>query len=323
MVPNNTYDFVVEFNKEKAFTRINTDTLKDVSIATEEVLEYYYDTKYRKALTDTIPFILGTDHRVYLKGKINNSETLNLLFDTGANAIVVVSKLIGNKVNLRLDGKVENQGSDGIETISTSSSNRLKVNNLSWDKVKLLSIDYQSPHFDGVLGWITFENKFIEIDYEKKILIAHKSKETIPKDFIKIETKMIRGIPYIKGEIKIKNKKTTGWFEYDSGSNGSLSLSQKFASENNLNGIPKTVGSSISLGSTGIKWKENDYIFPKLILGGLEIKDIPVSIREKDPKGVEHNDILGNNLLKRFNTIIDLQNFEIYLKPNRLISTEY
>jgi hypothetical protein len=31
--PNNTYDFIIEFNgKEKAFTRINTDTLKQPSI---------------------------------------------------------------------------------------------------------------------------------------------------------------------------------------------------------------------------------------------------------------------------------------------------
>lgn len=322
VTPNNTYDFVIQYNQEKAFTRINTDTLKKASIPTKKILAYYYDDKNRKALTDTIPFTLK-DHRIHLKGRINKSNNLDFLFDTGANAIVIVSNLIGKKVNLDLDGKTMNSGSDGSGTIETSSSNTLEIGNLNWDDIRLLSIDYQKPDFDVVLGWIAFENKIVEIDYEKSNLIIHKSIETVPKDYSKIETKMIRGVPYIYGSTVIKNKTSSGWFEYDSGSNGSFSLSQKFASENGLNGVMKKIGTSTSSGSAGIKWKAEDYILPKLQFGDFELTNIPLSIDEKDPEGVEHNDILGNNLLKRFNAIIDLQNFEIYLKPNSLLNSEF
>ncbi len=323
VTPNKIYDFVIQYNQEKAFTRINTDTLKEASIPKKKILEYYYDNKTRNSLTDTIPFTLGEDHRIHLKGKINNSNRLDFLFDTGANAIVITSKLIGNKVNLELDGKTENEGSDGTHLIETSSSNKLKIENLNWDNVRLLSINYKNSSFDGVLGWIAFENKILEIDYENSLLIVHKSIETIPKNYSKIETKMIREIPYIKGSIIIGNKEKSGWFEYDSGYSGSLSLSQKFASENGLNNAMKKIGTSTSSGSAGIQWKANDYILPKLQFGEFELNNVPLSIDEKDPEGIENNDILGNNLLKRFNAIIDLQNFEIYLKPNNLLNSEY
>ena len=37
---------------------------------------------------------------------------------------------------------------------------------------------------------------------------------------------------------------------------------------------------------------------PKLQFGEFELLDITLSIDEKDPKGIECNDILGNNLFK-------------------------
>ncbi len=41
---------------------------------------------------EIIPFQLGEDNRIYIKGKINQSDTLDLVFDLGAN-ITVISKL--------------------------------------------------------------------------------------------------------------------------------------------------------------------------------------------------------------------------------------
>jgi predicted aspartyl protease len=318
--PNKIYDFVIQMGEEKALTRINTDTLKQ---ATLSFLEYYNDDKTKTSLTDTIPFVLKDDRRIYLKGKINNSDPLDFLFDTGANAIVITSDLIGNKVNLELDGEVGNEGADGNQTVSTSSSNLLEIEDLNWDGVEIISIDYKNPSFDGVLGWIAFEDKIVEIDYDKNELIIHQSINTVPKGFLKIETKMIRDVPYIKGMITVNGEKSKGWFEYDTGYNGSFKMSQIYASENGLNGVMKKVGNSVSTGSVGIKIKSTNHILPKLQLGKFEINNVQLTITEKDPEGIEHNDILGNNLLKRFNAIIDLKNFEIYLKPNSLFNLEY
>ncbi|OIQ21109.1 MAG: hypothetical protein BM557_04980 [Flavobacterium sp. MedPE-SWcel] len=324
VTPNNNYDFIVLINgKEKALTRISTDTLKEASIPHQKMIDYYYDDRDKRALIDTIPFTLGNDNRIHFKGRVNNSKPLDILFDTGANAVVVVSSLIGKEVQLKLDGEVDNNGSDGSQIVPTSSDNQLEVLDLNWDGLNILSIDYQAPSFDVVLGWIAFENKIVEIDYEKKYLVIHQSKETVSNDYSKIETKMIHGIPYIKGTLDVAGKQSSGWFEYDSGSNGSFSLSQKFASENGLNNVMKVTGRSISTGSVGVEYSAKNYVLPKLTFGEYELVNVPIAIDDEDPEGVEYNDILGNNLLKRFNTVIDFKEFEIYLKPNSLFYSEY
>ena len=58
--------------------------------------------------------------------------------------------------------------------------------------------------------------------------------------------------------------------------------------------------------------------FTKLKLGDYEMYQIPLAIQEQEIKGDEHNENIGNNILKRFNTIIDFKNNYIYLKPNNL-----
>ena len=317
--PNKTYDFIIEINDtEKAYTRITTDTLAKASFPLKKMMNHYYKDKDRTASSDTIPFVVKEDHGIHITGSINDSGPLDFLFDTGANTIVVEASLVGNEVKANLEGSIHNQGSDGSLDVPVSTGNHLQIGDLHWDEVRFLAINYGDSRFDAVLGWVAFENKIVEIDYDRNEMIIHKTMPAIPEGYVKMETKMMRGVPYIKGVISVNTQKSSGWFEYDSGFNGSFSLSQQYASENQLNNTMKLVGTSVSSGSSGSTWKANNYILPELTFKELTVKNVPVSINEKDPKGVVHNDLLGNNLLKRFNAIIDLQNFEIYLKPNSL-----
>jgi hypothetical protein len=61
------------------------------------------------------------------------------------------------------------------------------------------------------------------------------------------------------------------------------------------------IGALSSSGSAGVWHKEIMVRAPELRLGDAELYQIPMSIREEDPKGVNHNDIMGNLMLKRFN----------------------
>ncbi len=324
VTPNNIYDFIILLNgNEKAVTRINTDNTKNASIPPKKILKYYYKDNKSIPLTDTIPFRI-VNNRIHINGRLNDSDPLDFMFDTGANNVSIKSSIIGTKVSIELDGKAENIGSDGTTTVFTSSNNRLEIGDLIWDEVKLNSINSKkSDNDDGVLGWAIFENKIVEINYDKEIIILHRSMNNVPLGFSKLETKMIGDIPYIKGTLTVGNKSSSSWLEFDTGYNGSFSLSQKFAKENDLNNKMKIVGTSFSSGTAGIRTKANECILPKIKLGEFEIYQLPISIEEKDPEGIENNDILGNNLLKRFNAVIDLQNFEIYLKPNDLIHSKY
>ena len=61
-----------------------------------------------------------------------------------------------------------------------------------------------------------------------------------------------------------------------------------------------------------------------LKIGRFDLKNIPVQVlgQNKPMNGVNIH-ILGNEVLKRFNTILDFQKNVIYLKPNSLYDVEY
>lgn len=315
--PNKIYDFIVLLNgKDTAYTQINTSFKESPSL--EPKLFYTKNKKVPQGTTDTIPFTLGKDHGIHLKGTVNHSDTLDFLFDTGAGACVITSSLIKTKVNLTIDGSQKNGGVDGIAIVGKSSKNTLEMNHLRWENVTLLSIDYQKPLFDLVLGWVAFEDQIVEIDYEKSILIIHPSMPTLSDEYTKLELKLIGGIPYIHCKLTVNGKEIEGWFDFDTGSDGSLTIGQAFAKKHSLNGALKVVGTSISTGSAGKNVLNNEVILPKLKLGVYEMYQIPLSIQQKVVEGVDVNETIGSNLLKRFNLMMDFKNHFIYLKPNDL-----
>lgn len=319
--PNNKYDFIVLINgKDSAFTQIDTYGGKEPSLK----LKLFY-TKLNKEDTkpDTIPFQLGNDNRIHLKGKLNDSDSLDFIFDTGASSVVVKSSIVNNKVKVRFDGSNINIGTDGSARVESSSKNKIEIGKLIWKNVPLISINYVDSNFkfDAVFPWVAFEDKVVEINYENKYMVIHDSLSNIPNDYSKSKIKLIHGIPYIKCILAVNGREIEGWFDFDTGSNGSLIVSQQFASAHGLNNSMKLIGGSYTKGSTGIAIKNARVLLPKLKLGAYEIYQIPLTIPQQDPLGTSDSENIGNNILKRFNVIIDFKNNFIYLKPNNLLYT--
>jgi len=60
-----------------------------------------------------------------------------------------------------------------------------------------------------------------------------------------------------------------------------------------------------------------------MAINGFDLTNIPTCILGgKNPTGFEIN-YLGNDLLKRFNIILDFKNDRMYLKPNKLMGVAY
>jgi len=62
---------------------------------------------------------------------------------------------------------------------------------------------------------------------------------------------------------------------------------------------------------------------PKIKVNNIALTNIPTSIlASKNPAGFEINNF-GNDLLKRFNMVLDFKNDCLYLKPNKLVGVKY
>ena len=311
---NKKYDFlIIQNNKDTIKTQINTYSNQVIS---------YPDYKYTKETTnkqDTIPFLIGDDSRIYLKGKINNSDTLSILFDTGASAIVISSPVINKKVKVNLDGSVLNGGSDGMERVPTSSKNTLNINGLIWPNIPLLAIDFGESPFDAVLGWVAFQNKIVKINYETKKMIISDSLPNISTNYTKIDFKLIDGIPFIKCKMIVNGIEYEEWFDFDTGSDGSLSISNEYSKKNQIQSKLTKIGQATSTGSTGIDVKLDVLLLRRLKIADFELYNIQLSIPQIDPEIPNKLGNIGNLILKRFTTIIDFKNYCMYLSPNNLL----
>ncbi len=317
--PNMLYDFVIVKGLDSAYTQISTYTNEKPTLKPKL---RYRKIKNQAWQADTLQFQLAKDNFIHLKARVNGSDSLDFIFDTGAGANVLTSSLLNEKVNLKIDQSVKNQGSDGISTVNQSLMNSIGLQGIVLENVPLLLIDYKGFSFEGVLGWVAFEDRIVEIDHDKKLLIIHPQLPALDKEYTKLDMKMIDGIPYVKCKLIVGQKESESWFDLDTGSDGTLTVSQKFASENQLNGAMKKLGSSTSKGSAGVAFTKQMVLLPKLKIGNYELHQVPMHINDIDPKGMEHQENIGNKLLKRFNWVIDFKNHSIYLKPNRLVYSD-
>lgn len=318
--PNKKYNFTILINGKEAKTQINT--YLNLSPSLEPKLSFT-NIKNIGSKNDTIPFKIKSDNCIYVKGKINESDSLEFLLDLNAGANVMNEYVLNKqKASVKIDGNIDNGGSDGVINVETSSNNKMSIGDLVWENVPLLIIPYGKRNFDAILSWRSFEDKIVEIDYNQNILIVHNELPNLSSDYSVLEIKMLGGNPYVKCMLSVGEKDVEGWFGFDTGGDSELYMSQKFASENQLNGLMTQIGSAKASGSSGI-WHDLEIVrLPKLKLGDYELYRVPLGIYDKDPEGVNRNEILGNNILKRFNSIIDFKNNQIYIKPNKLFYSE-
>ncbi|WP_298136964.1 retropepsin-like aspartic protease, partial [Flavobacterium sp.] len=114
---------------------------------------------------DTIPFVLGKNNKIYIKARINNSEELNFMFDTGADENAIKKSVLDKKATCKIDGKDKNIGIGGTHEVETSSSNTIQINSNSKTNQRLVVLDYEDDFEDGIIGWPFFENKVVNINY--------------------------------------------------------------------------------------------------------------------------------------------------------------
>ena len=314
--PQRKYNFVVLLNgTDSAYTQISTFKGGEPTLIPKL---YYTKEGSTKSSSDTIRFRLDKRFGIHLNGRINGSDSLDFLFDTGAGAVVITSSLINKRVNLKLDGSSLNSGSDGSQTVATSSGNSLVMGKLHWKNVSLVSIDYRGFPFDAVLGWVAFENKVVEIDYEKKYLVLHNIL-AIGADYSKVDMKIMDGIPFVKCTLTANGRSCEGWFDLDTGSDGGLVVGQLFASNNGMSSGMKRIGASESKGSAGIPYRQNIFLLPKIRIGEYELYQLPLSVNETDPSNSVPAENIGSSVLKRFNIMLDFKNNQAYIKPNKFI----
>jgi hypothetical protein len=299
--PGQQKDFIVVLNgKDSCLTRIQCPQLKDLS-------------KLPVAFHDTIPFFINKFNTNYLSVVFNNADTVLLNFDTGATEVSFTNDALKNKVKSH------------FALYDTPYNIRVGQRTL---QSKIYDIQLAGNEVDGLLGWDMFDGMIVELDYDRNQMILHsKMPGSIANDrtYSKFKIRYIKNKPFIESEIIQSGVKSKGWFLFDLGYQKTVMLDNDLLRAAGFPADKMAVIKKVMMrGTRGNEVPVNTANLETLKLGGIVLKDIPAQVMEqnKPMRGINIH-ILGSEVLKKFNTVLDFQKHTIYLKPNHFYNNAY
>ena len=256
---------------------------------------------------DVIPFRLGDKSEIYLDGRLNGGGLLALTLDLGAGGSVVNTDSLP-KINMQFDSTANLINSHGNHVVPASSSNCLEIAGLRWSGLPFVVADNIKQGDDGLVGNSLFQGKVVEINYDQSQIRIYATLPPIDATYTKHPIIIENHIPYIYGSFKVGNVQREGWFMFDTGAwTSRLSVGNGGRLSKLLDEFRKMAGVN-----TG----------PQLMIGSHTLTGFNYT-PERGPIVGDRIGVLGRDLLKRFNTILDNQNGYIYLQPDSLVNEPY
>jgi hypothetical protein len=250
---------------------------------------------------------------------LNNTDSLKLKFDSGATGLLLTHNAIKNKTQLLKSGKenVPTQNYVKLNALST-----LKIGTLEWDSLEIYPVSHSGHGTDGRFGWNLFKDKILEINYDIRRMTIHATLPNV-ENYSKTQLNPINTLWCFDGQLIANNKGYHGRFLFDTGYQKAMLLDSIMMQEQNFPKDLPLIKTNKLRNGAGKVFITKVVEVPKLLIGNQSLTEIPTQLlNTRNPAGFKTH-ILGNELLKRFNTIIDFKNKMIYFKKNSLVDLPY
>lgn len=289
-----------------------TEVRREILADFNELLSYRRADSTSSNSTDRIPFTIGDNDKIYLRGRINDGVTLNIQFDLGAGGTILNRSSI-SKIAASFDDTITFQNSSGVHEAPLSRNNRLEIEGLIWSGVDVAVADNLTHREDLIVGNSLFRDKVVEIDYDQMTLIIHSTLPELSSDWHREEIILDGGtVPFVRGKLIVGESVQDGWFMLDTGAYtsilypGQLHRFSKFGYELTRVARPPVQGA----------------IGPEIHIGGMVFTDTNYSVHSQK-RDDDRIGLLGNDILKRFNLVLDNRNGVAYFRPNRHVDDSY
>lgn len=272
----------------------------------------------------TLPFTMLTGGIVIVQATMDDGkDSLNFVLDTGSGGISIDSATCNL---LRLKKEKSNRtirGIAGVKAVEFTYGHTLNFKGLSVPKLDFHINDYDiltsvyGIKIDGIIGYSFFRRFIVTLDYDKMNI-----KILSPGSF-----KYPRGGTLLKPQfstlpmqtLTVKDKASiTHKMYYDMGAGLCLLLSTAFIKDSSLLEDKKKMFPTQAEGLGG-KAQMTLTVIKELRLGPYRFKKVPTYIFDDDYNVTSYplvGGLLGNDILRRFNVVINYPDQQIYLKPN-------
>jgi hypothetical protein len=311
--PGSKFDFIILLNgKDSCYTRIES------AIPPED------SRQLKTARHDTIPFTRTSHEAISVRAVLDGTDTVTLHFDTGSWDVRLTKDAIVKKTKL-LAGQGDYMAGKAAPNFNKLRKvQQLQIGSLVFHNPNLSATDLTAHDMDGRFGWNLFDGKQVELDYDNNLLIVHSGKlPKIPRGYVRSALTFRYSFLLVEGAIKKGNQQLAASFLMDTGAESAIILDSAWAAGNDFARELPLIKTIVLTNPRGIQFKTQVVQAPALQLNGFELKEVPALILgTKNPAGFPINN-LGNDVLKRFNMILDFRNDLVYWKPNSLFPTAF
>ncbi len=306
VAPGRTYDFVIEIaGKDRCRTRLST-----MAQACERAGRGF------SAGPSVVPITISHG-KLHLQGKFNDSETLDLIFDTGADICVLYPSAMEKGARLTFDGTISNTGTGGTTVRQVGRDNRIEVADCRWSHEPVMYVEKQADIADGIVGYRVFEDKVVEFDYDRMLMLVHESLPAHASRYVKTSMPRSGTLWAVEAVLVDGERESSGLFLLDTGGTGTMIVNQAFAAAHGLRSAMRKLGTSRSRGVGSGVIRHDLLLLPRLSLAGFAIQGVPINVEvPSDGGSAPPGGALCIDVLRRFNTILDFARSEAFFEPN-------
>jgi len=276
----------------------------------------------RAATPTRIPFTLTQFDNIAVRGTLNGSESLDLLFHTGVDSVSLTRDAIARLARFDAKETVSVQSWGGTQEARHSTGNTLQIGDVVCRGLAITEDQNSGPGTDGKFGPSLFAGKIVEVDYDARQLVLHDTLPALDERWMPLVANVRDGGTYVDAEVVVGDRALTTTFLLHTGYHGTGLLDEEFVRANGLGDVLATIRENELHDSYGNVVKTREVRVPTLRLGPLAMKDVPVGVFE-GKLGSGRTSVLGCAVLKRCNLVLDVANGRVWATPSRFANAPF
>jgi predicted aspartyl protease len=271
-----------------------------------------------------IPFTTFTGGVIVVKAVLDSyPDTLNFILDTGSGGISLDSTTC---LRLNIVPSPSDKlmiGIGGIRKVKFVYNQKLYIGNMEVDSLDFHVSDYgvlssvYGDRIDGIIGYSVFSKYIVKIDYDSSLVsIYTKGNMKYPNGGFFLKPALV-SLPVIDAHLR-DEKESNCRFYFDIGAGLCLLLSSDFVSDSAIFNKNKKM---LPTQAQGMGGKANMKIttVKEFKIGPYRFRNMPTHIFDDEYKITSYPylaGLIGNDVLRRFNIVLNYDKKIFYLSPN-------
>jgi hypothetical protein len=272
-----------------------------------------------------VPFTQLTGGIVIMQAKLESfPDTLNFILDTGSSGISLDSTTVDYLKLQPTPSDRTIRGIAGIRKVSFLYNRKLHFPGITIDSLNFHINDYSiltavyGERIDGIIGYSVLSRYILKVDYDSmRISFCTKGTIRYPRGGYLLKPSINQ---LVSQPLRVRDEKTIySRFLYDMGAGLCMLLSKEFAEDSNF--LSKKRKRFIKEGEgLGGKIDMELMVMKEVRIGPYRFKNVPTFIFDDENNVTSYpymGGLIGNDILRRFNVILNYAKGDIFIIPNR------